>query len=189
MPALVNACANLILGSVVAYLSRRSEAMRAELLAWPLLFLLAFQALVITPLATYLFRFYPQWSMLYWFDPQIFPRLDAWVGILAALAVVSNSAAMVVGYATTRWALLKGPIWVQLVPIGAAAVAVLLMLWQFWERILFVGDYDAFWRGEAVLLFKSPPGWAGIALYAVSAGFVLWLRARYRDREPSFFET
>ena len=48
--------------------------------------LLAFQAIVVTPIATLLFRFYPQWSMFYWFDPQIFPELDAYTGMLSAVS-------------------------------------------------------------------------------------------------------
>src|SRR5690606_29675259 len=140
MPALLNVCANLILGSAVAHLSRRSEAMRNELLAWPLLFLLIFQAAVATPVVTYLFRFYPQWSMFYWFDPQIFTTFDRWVGTLAAVAVVANFASMVLGYAVVRRGLTAGPQWLRLLPGATALVLMALMTWQFWERIAFVGD-------------------------------------------------
>src|SRR5512145_2073632 len=98
MPALINIAANLVFGGSLAYVTRRSPAVRRELTSWALIFLVAFEALVFTPVATYLFRFYPQWSMLYWFDPQVLPGIERWLGALSALAVLLNFGAAVGGF-------------------------------------------------------------------------------------------
>lgn len=187
MPAIINVCGNFCLGATMALVSRRSQAMRQEFIAWPLLFLLGFESLFVTPLCTYLFRFYPQWSLLYWFDPQIFVNLDRWIGWLSALAIVLNFVAAGVGYTVTRAGILTKLKWLELAPLGAAALVMVFFLYRFGERVAYIGDYDTFWQGNAEMLLARPPGWVGTFLYLGGFAFVGWVRHRYRDRDPSVF--
>ena len=185
MPALLNIAANVIFGGVLALVARHSPGQRNSVLAWPLLFLLAFEAVLFTPVATYLFRFYPQWSMLYWFDPQLVPNLENWVGSLSALAICMNFGGALGGYLLTRAAVVRGRLWVGAIPVVVGALAFLYLLVIFGDRIAFIGDYDAFWTGDASLIFKRFPGWLGLLSYLSAFLFLLWVHTRFADHDPT----
>jgi hypothetical protein len=178
MPVLVNVAANMLLGATLAFAVRNSDDMRDELLSVALLLLLGFETLVFTPIATLLFRFYPQWSMFYWFDPQVFPDLDGWTGPLSAIAVILNIAAAVGGFLAVRFALLRGPAQLVWAPFAAGGVLLVWTLAMFGRRVIFLGDYDEFWQGHAHLLIARLGGWLGIVLYASAVAFVLYVRRR-----------
>ncbi len=179
MPVLVNICANLGFGAAVAWTARRSPALRGELLTWHLLLLLAFESLVITPAATLLFRFYPQWSMFYWFDPQLFPNLDQWAGWLSGLAVVLNYTAAMVGYGLVRWGIRRDNVALRVAPMVTAATVGVALVVLFGDQVLHLGDYETYLQGQADLLVATPAGWLGIALYVGAGAFVYWLYRRF----------
>ncbi|MBI3180267.1 MAG: hypothetical protein HYZ27_11440, partial [Deltaproteobacteria bacterium] len=131
MPALINVAGNLVLGAAAVLAVRRSPALRQHPVSWSLLVLLAFEAVVVTPVTTYLFRFYPQWSMLYWFDPQLFPDLQSWFGLLSLAAVLLNGLAAVCGYFIARYGVKIGRLWPMELPIavGVAAVVAVAVKW------------------------------------------------------------
>jgi hypothetical protein len=184
MNAVINLAANLALGGAVALVLQRSQAVRRELMSWALLSIVGFEAVVFTPIATFLFRFYPQWSMLYVFDPQIFPELDSWIGMLSLLAVLLNFAAVIGGFWTTRRGLLAGKKWMIWAPMGAGGGIALLTVLLFARRVVFMGDYDAFWQGNADLFLARAAGWVGLLLYASGALFVAYLRSHFSDHDP-----
>lgn len=184
MPAVLNFAVNLALGSFVVLVLQRSPALRRDRMSWPVLTLVIFEALLFTPVATYLFRFYPQWSMLYLFDPQIFPALDNWVGFLSLVAVLMNFVCVLGGFYTTREGLLRDKRWLTYGALVAAGVVVLLCFVLFGKRVAFIGDYDAYWQGNAELFLVRLAGWVGLALYASAAGLVLFLRSRFADHDP-----
>lgn len=184
MPALLNVAASLSLGAGLALVLRRSPSLREETFSWPFLVLLAFQALVVTPVATLLFRFYPQWSMFYWFDPQVFPEIDTWTGLLSAAAVIANVTAAVVGFMTVRQSVVAGPAWLRWPPFGVSGAMLLWTLIAFPRRLVFIGDYDEFWQGHARIVFARFAGWVGLAAYAAAVALIVYLRRRYADREP-----
>lgn len=186
MPALLNIAVNLVFGGAMAWVLRRSAALRDDALGWPYLALLAFEALVFTPIATYLFRFYPQWSMLYWFDPQVFPELDRWLGALSAMAIAMNFVAASLGYFAVRASVLRDARWLAYAPFVIAAVIAVWVFSVYGRRVAFMGDYDEFWQGHAKLLVMRIAGWVGLALYGFTACFVWWLRARFADHDPEF---
>jgi hypothetical protein len=185
MPALVNIAANFALGGATAWVTRHSPAVRREFVSWALLFLVGFEALAVTPVATFLFRFYPQWSMLYAFDPQIFPNLEEWIGLLSFLAILLNFAAALGGFHVTRLGVQRNQELVCYAPWAAGGFITLLILALGGRRVLFMGDYDAFWQGNADVLVTRAAGWVGLLLYASAAGFVFWLHRRFADHDPS----
>lgn len=185
MPALINLAANALLGVAFARLARQSPAGRQSLLSWPLLFATAFEALVFTPIATYLFRFYPQWSLLYWFDPQLYPDLERWIGLLSAGAVMLNFAALVGSYALARRGLQQRKDWQWITPAVVGGVMIVLVLILFGDRVVLIGDFDAYVQGSASLIFKRFAGWMGVLLYASTIGFTLWVQRRFAHHDPS----
>jgi hypothetical protein len=184
MPALINLATNALLGVAFALVARRSPAFKESLLSWPLLFAAAFEAVVFTPIATYLFRFYPQWSMLYWFDPQLYPELDGWIGLLSALAILANFGALVGSFVLARSGILKHKDWQWIAPAAAGGLLLLIVLILFGDRVVFIGDYDGYVQGNASVLFKRFAGWVGMLLYAGTIGFTLWVRARFSHEDP-----
>ncbi len=180
MPVAINILVNLLFGSALVLAVRRTPALFESFVGWPLFALLGYQAVVVTPATTFLVRFYPQWSMLYWFDPQLAPQLDAWMGPLSALAVVLNAAAALAGYALTRTGLLRELAWLWLAPVGLGSFGLAFLLAGFWRRVIFVGDYDGFWQGNTGTIFTSLAGWVGLVTYAGAAALVVWLNQRVR---------
>jgi hypothetical protein len=185
MPALINIALNLLLGTVLVLALRHSQAMRQTLMSWAFFVLLGFETLLVTPVTTYLFRFYPQWSMLYFFDPQIFPDLERYIGLLSLLAVVLNVSAAFLGYILARMALLLRQPWMWAAPIGAAAGVIFTIFILHGDRVLFVGDYDEFWQGNGAFILTSVPGITGLVLYLAAAALIVVVRRRFRDHDPS----
>lgn len=187
MPAIIHLAANLIFGSCFVLVTRKSAALRTSSLSWPLLALAAFEALVFTPIATYQFRFYPQWSMLYSFDPQMFPQLHHWIGPLSLAVILLNFSAAAGAFLLARRGILADSPSLWLAPIAVGAGAILYVGVFFGERIAFVGDYDQFWQGQAQLLLSSFTGWLGIALYVSGLALLLFVHSRFSDHDPQFF--
>ena len=185
MPVIVNIGANLLFGAGLVLAVRRSPALEQNFINWSFFFLVAFEAVVFTPAATYLFRFYPQWSMLYWFDPQIFPALDQWIGWLSALAILLNFGAALLGYAVARVGVVARQAWLSTLPLAIAAALVVYVSVAFGERVIYIGDYDAFWHGSADLLFTRLAGWVGIITYVAAVAFVVWTHRRFADHDPT----
>lgn len=185
MPALINVTANFFLGALFAWASRRSPGMRRSWLSWSFLFLLGVHALVMAPACAFLFRFFPQWSLFYWFDPQVYRWVRDWAGVLAGVATFANLAAAVGGFFLVRFCVLterSGAL------LGAVFLPVVLGTWllvAYWERVWLVGSYDEYWHGTAPTLFEAAPGWIAVSVYGLSGAFLVWSANRYRDRDPS----
>ncbi len=186
MPALYNLGAHVALGSALALTARRSEAFRQDPVSWPLILLFVFHALVAAPAATYLFRFFPQWSMLYAFDPQVFPDLDGWIGLISGGVVLLNLLCSVTGFFVTRAGILRASRSLELTPIAVATLSWVALLLSYPERSFWVGTYDAYWQAEAPFLLTTVPGFIGVLSYGLGLAFVLWVKKRFSGREPSY---
>ena len=185
MPALLNIALNLGVGAGLVLAIRKSPALRQSAVSWSFFALLAFEALLVTPVTTYLFRFYPQWSLLYLFDPQVFPDLDRFIGLLSLVAVLLNVGAAFLVYALGRLAVLLRQPWLWGLVFGAAVSLTLGVFVLHGDRVLFVGDYDEFWQGNATFLLTSTPGMVGLLLYAGAATLIVLIRRRFKDHDPS----
>ncbi len=179
MPVLINAAANLILGSLVARATYNPDAPREGYMTWPLVMLVVFQSLVLVPVGAFLFRFYPDWSMHYAFDPRVFVDLDRWIGVLALAVVVVNMLLSVLGYACTERARRDGRSFLMHACVVFGILTIVGVLSQLWRRSFWVGGYDAYWQGEAKLLFMHPAGWAGLLAYIAAIVFYRWILRRY----------
>jgi hypothetical protein len=185
LPAVINIAGNLALGGALTLVVSRSPALRRDFVNWAFLMLMAFEAVIFTPSATYLFRFYPQWSMLYWFDPQIFPELESFIGVLSLAAVLLNFAAVVLGYTLARAGVLHSDRRLAYAPLVAAAMLIIAVLTMYYDRVALIGDYDMFWQGNAVVLFKRVAGWVGVLSYVGAGLFVFFVHRRFHDHDPS----
>ncbi|MBN1960925.1 MAG: hypothetical protein JW841_08255 [Deltaproteobacteria bacterium] len=187
MPILLNFAVNIGLGGLIVLSLQRSPALHREFISWPLLALILFESLFFTPLATYLFRFYPQWSMLYLFDPQIFPQLEHWFGFISFLAVLLNYLGAIAGFFITRKGVLLGKTWLAYLSTIIAGLIILIGSIIFNKRLIFIGEYDAFWQDQAALFVTQLAGWLGILMYISVAAFILLLRSRFANHDPKFF--
>jgi len=186
MPIVVNLAATMLFGAGLATVAKSSPAFKEQFVNWVFIFLLSFVALIITPVTTYAFRFYPQWSMLYLFDPQLFPNLDRWLNLLSAASAVSNFLAATFGYGVARAGYLSENPTKSIAPfIIGAGMLLGALIFQF-DRIAFVGDYDTYWQGQALLFLKTAPGLLGLFTYLGAFIFVLWVHSRFSGRDPEF---
>lgn len=186
MPILLNCISNFALGASLAWVLRHNRAI-ANGREWPLYFLATFEAFIVTPVTTYLVRFYPQWSTSYIFDPQIFPRWERWVSLLALATVALNFVAAIGGYRLCRSALLRhgGRPWPY--PLGLVATAwwvVALVLMG--REIVALGDYDSHWLEQNPLWVKAPAAVVTLATYVGGMVFVWWVKRQYRERQFDF---
>ena len=187
MPILMNLCINLLLGSSIAMVARNSDAMRENWLSWSSLAMLTFEAVCMTPMATYAFRFYPDWSMLYLLDPEIFPRFPYWVGWLSIVVVALNFVTATIGYLITRHGILSENSTWSLAPMIVGATSLLAIVMVFHKRIFFIGDYESFLAGEAQLIVTTVVGGCGVLVYCLALGFVAWLSQRFSESDPKLF--
>ncbi len=184
MPALINLALNILLGAGVVLVLRRSQALHDQLLSWAFFVLLAFEMLLVTPITAYLFRFYPQWSMLYLFDPQIYADLDRAYGWMSLLAVLLNVVAGIAGFVALRMSLITRQTWIAASAIGCAIGLLLTVAFLHGERVIFIGDYDEFWQGNALFLLRTLPGWLGLWLYLLAGLLVYGLHRYFADHDP-----
>ncbi|MEO1173158.1 MAG: hypothetical protein AAFX94_14075 [Myxococcota bacterium] len=186
MPVLFNVIAHFTLGSVLATTARRSTRFRQELVSWPLILLVAFHAVLAAPSATFLFRFYPQWSLLYAFDPQVFPALERWLAPMSGGVVLTNLTLGILGLLVSREGLVRGSVVLERLPLVIATLGAVAGAVFYGERILWVGSYDAYWQDQALFIGLTPAGWVGLATYLAGITFVVWIRSRFADHEPSY---
>ncbi len=188
MPMLFNCASNLAFGAALAWVMRRNPAFTRTLATWPMLLLAVFEALLLTPMTAYLMRFHPHWATSYMFDPQIFPHLDQWVTWLSLGPVALNFAAAWLGYALVY----RGVTDEQPMLARLPAIIVLdtwaIVMGLSGQRLLHMGDYDAFWQGHARALMLKPAGIAMLVSYGACALFVLWLGRRYGKTSPDFLQ-
>lgn len=179
MPALINAAANLMFGSLVARATYDPAAPREGVMTWPLVMLIVFHSLVLVPAGSFLFRFYPDWSTHYAFDPRVFVELKQWLGTLAFASVALNLLMAVLGYSCGLWGMHRGKSISQHAGLIVGAVVIVGALSQFWQRVVWVGGYDAYWQREAKLLLNHPAGWVGLSAYVAAFVFFRWLKKRH----------
>lgn len=178
MPALINIAANLIFGAALARMTKDSPHHREGFISWPLILLVAFESFLVTPVATYVFRFHPQWSLLYAFDPQVYGGLLSWVGVLSAGAVLLNYVCALWGFAATRVAMRKAWPWLAYIPWVMGVGIIAGVVWSYGSRILYLGEYDAFWHGRAQLFVTQPAGWVALLPYVFALPYLFWVKKR-----------
>lgn len=186
MPVLFNLFAHLALGALLARNAKGSRAFRDGAVSWPLIILVAFNATLAAPAATFQFRFFPQWSLLYAFDPQVFPGLEGWIAPLSALVVMANLFAGVVGLLLSRAGTNHDSRMAERAPWIVASVGFFTSLILYGERALWAGTYDAYWQDQARFFLVSPAGWAGLLQYGAGITLLLWVKNRLSGREPSY---
>lgn len=186
MPVVIHWAFNFMLGVCTARAVRGAPGLHVGRAPWPLLFLTAFEGIFVTPLVTYLFRYWPAWSMFYLFDPAAYPMLDSFIGLLSAAVVAVDFLLMWLGFVCGRTSVTPAHgRWLQWPSIACAGITGLCLAY-LGDRMAFAGDYDTFWRGEAPLWLSTPAGWVSLALFGGALCFVLVLRQRFAQRDPVF---
>jgi hypothetical protein len=143
-----------------------------------LLAVLSFEAIVLWPVAIYLYLVHPDWSWMYWVDPASLPR-----GLLG-LVLAAWLVALLGGY-LGGWALIRRrgqrSAWVAL---GAGAATWLTAVLVAHARISRYGTYAAFHQGKAVPLGTVKLAWVlpaiviGVIAAAAAVGWTLYSQGR-----------
>lgn len=184
MPVIINWAANILFGWAVVMVARRNEELHQGAWGWIALLLIGYESLVFTPVAVYLFRFYPHWSTNYLFDPDIYPRIYYWAFGLSALVVVGNYLAVVGSYLASRWLLLRRQTTLLWLPAVVAVVAVLVVVVSYGSRLLRLADFYQYWGGGGVPLLSHPAGLVGLGALAGMAAVVVLVQ-RWFGQAPA----
>lgn len=182
MPALINLLANVAFGAAMGAVRQRPRQ-EGYGLSWPLLLLISFQCLVVVPVATFLVRFYPDWSLFYVFDPQVV-GVEAYAGPMSLLIAATDVGLAIGAYALTQRATRTEQRHWRWTPTVIASVGAIAVLALCMRRVALVGTYDAYWHGDARWLPLSLPGVVGATTYTAAAGLALWTRRRRNDYPP-----
>lgn len=175
---------NLPLSFAASLLTGVAYAMAGRALADPDVFvdrwflaLIVFQSVVFTPLFLYWTVFYPDWAVMYLFEP-VRPVEEIGLGwMFSAVGMLLCFAMAVFGYAYGRKRVLQGSGAGAVVAAVALASAVLALNFVFHRRFLHVGQMSQFRDGSARLIFASIPGLT-MAVYAalIPLGITFWKR-------------
>ena len=182
MPALINIWGHLILGIVLAHYARRSLLNSSSPLTPVLIYLLAFQVIFTIPICAYLGHFFPHWTLLYFFDPQIFSYLYQFPGTLAFFLVALNTCTALAGFFLYRHGLKTQQKLFWLLPSLALGTCVLLILIQYPHRVFFIATHNAYWQGNSYFVLTHPSGWLGLLMLGTGLGLIVWLKKKYRLR-------
>lgn len=184
MPALFHLVAHALLGSLLAWCSRAAPRGQQRLLGWPLFVGLTYAVGVLLPVAAWQFRFYPDFSLSYAFDPVLYPWVEGQVGWLGLGACLANLAAAVLAYASTRLGLRTGRAFLAALVPALALGAGTYGAWHFGAESLALGDYAAFWRGQARPWTETPVGAAAALAYALALVGLRFGERRWHGRDP-----
>jgi hypothetical protein len=174
-----------MLGAALPLGLRRSAALHDAFFNWQLLAVGLYSAVVVTPVCTGLLRFYPQWSLMYAFDPQLYPAVDQQVMLLCVAALLGQSVCLLTGYALARFAAIKQRLDLIGVPLLATVMGAAAILFYGFDRVRAVGDYDAFYMGRARPYLHQPPAVWGAFLLLSSLVFLECTWRLYRHRDPT----
>jgi hypothetical protein len=173
---------NLPLAYAACFLTGVAYAMAGRDLTDPDVFvdrwflaLVIFQSVVFTPFFLYWTVFYPDWSVMYLFEP-VRPVEEIGLGwLFSAVGMILGFALAILGYAYGRKSLLHG-IGPHAVVVSAAFTTVLLVLnFVFYRRFIYAGSMTQFRDGSARLIFTSIPGLT-LAVYIalLPLGIAFW---------------
>tara|TARA_B100000959_G_scaffold225390_1_gene239500 strand:+ start:59 stop:607 length:549 start_codon:yes stop_codon:yes gene_type:complete len=176
MPAIINIWGHFSLGVVLAYVARHQLLRAKSSLTPALIYLLAFQVILSIPVCAYLSHFFPHWTLLYFFDPQIFINLYQFPGILSFTLICLNTMAALLGFFLFRQSLKHQQKVFWAGPLTLSSATILILFVQYYHRIFFIGNHATYWQGGAKFWLAHISGWLGLSM--MLAGFVLlvWLR-------------
>jgi hypothetical protein len=178
MPVPVNWGLNILLGWAAVLLTRHSDELRDSAWNVTMLIMIAFESVLFTPVAVYLFRFHPDWSLHYLLDPQIYPRLRYWAFGISALVVVSNYVCLIASFLVARFFELRGHTLLRFAPAVLGGGLVLTDLVAAWPKIVRLAEFETYWRGGGELLIAHPAGIIGLGL-VLACGMLLYLMKRF----------
>lgn len=185
MPICFNFVCHLIFGALMAIVFKQSPVLK-QLINWQMLLALIFTTVLSIPITTYLFLFYPHWSLLYLFDPQLYPMMTHFIQSLSSVVALLHVAIVLCGFYWARYGIMQHNMLIAYQPIIFSLCALCLLTWLFASRLLFIDTFDNFWQGSATPLIQSTAGWLGMSLYIAMFTFILWLRNHFHHRDPKF---
>jgi len=165
-------------------LAGRGKITAGEFMGRWVLAAIVFHSVVFTPAFLYALVFYPDWSVMYFFEPLKFPPFS-WQGWLySAAALALSFALLMAGFSYGRKRVLgaKGPSAVTIIAfIYVVAVAVMFVLFR---RTLYVGSLAQYHGEGARFLFPRPLGFVFVG-YVLSIPLGIWFWKRLFARKPS----
>ena len=185
MPIIINWAANVLFGWAAVMLARRSKELQQGALGWIMLLLISYESLIFTPIAVYLFRFYPYWSTHYLFDPDIYPRFYYWVFGFSALVVAGNYLLLIGTYLAARWLVLRNQLFLAWLPPLVALASIVVVVISYGSRLLRLADYYEYWGGGGSPILTQPAGLAGFGSLLGMVLILVFIRRLFRHTPSS----
>ena len=165
-------------------LSGRGKINAEEFMGRWTLAVLVYHSVVFTPAFLYAVVFYPDWSVMYFFEPLAVAPLSSMSWLYSAAALALSFVLVMAGFSYGRSRVLsaKGPSAVTIIAfIYLVAAGVMAVLYR---RTLHLGSL-AQYRGEGTrFLFSRPLGYV-FGAYLLSIPVSVWFWKRLFARKPS----
>lgn len=152
-------------------------------ISWPLIASVAFQAIVLTPLQSFQFKFHHDWALGYLIDPDLHPAVDSFLTLWTLTAALLNFGACLLGHWLARMPFEKPKMQIRKHALISAGVIALVVAVLLRNELLHIGEYDEFFAGDGKLLLLTPTGLMGLVELGLSGAFV-WYAPKYLDLIP-----
>lgn len=152
-------------------------------ISWPLVTALGFQAIVLTPIQSFHFRFHHDWATGYLIDPDLHPAIDTYLTLWSVVAALLLLGAALLGQLVARIPFEKPKSNARKVALIASAVVAVILVVLLRHELLFVGEFGDYFTGDARFLFVTPTGVFGV-LQLIACGTFLFYAPRLLDRIP-----
>ncbi|MBI5528614.1 MAG: hypothetical protein HY897_19975 [Deltaproteobacteria bacterium] len=143
-----------------------------------------YHSVIFVPVFLYATVFYPDWSVMYFFQPLRTPPVSERGWLFSAAALVLTFATMLAGFLYGRKRSIEGK--------GASAATIVTFIYAIsfavmavlFRRTLFAGTLEQYGGVGAKFIFARPLGWA-MCFYLISipAGIAFWKKVF--SRKPS----
>ena len=152
-------------------------------LSWPLITVVGFQAIVLTPIQSFQLRFHHDWATGYLVDPDLHPAIDTyltWWSLLAAFVLLGLA---LLSYAIARIPFDKPRSRARQFTLVVTGIVTIVVVTLLRHELVRVGEYSDYFTGETRLLLMTPTGIVGIVQLAACGAFLIYA-PRLLDRIP-----
>ncbi len=183
MPLYLNVILSFVMPLLWAERLKSRPWLFEHFLSWPLITVVGFQAIVLTPIQSFHLRFHHDWATGYLVDPDLHPAIDTyltWWSLLAAFALLG---AALLGYFLGRIPFEKPKSKARQIALIATAVVSVIVLLLLRHELFHLGEYSDYFSGETRFLLATPTGIMGVLQLAACGAFLFYV-PRLMDRIP-----
>ena len=144
---------------------------------------LVFECFFYIPLGFWLYYFYPAWSWMYFFDPSKLDPLN--LAVLGVVMVGCYLLALILGFQLAQFLIRKNKERAVIITAVVCLAVMSIFCLATLNRLLWVGDYQAWQYAGAVFLLKHRLGYINGIMAVLGFGSLLFLLRKLKGQNFS----